>query len=354
MRKGLIRAGIAALTAAGFAFLSVAQAQQDVGPVAGVEHLPVVADGPTLSVMTYNVEGLPFPFARGRSAAAGQIAKRLAALRAQGQQPHVVVLQEAFGDAQRKIGIEAGYRYSASGPDAQLKSDEAMTDTDRAFAGKAHFFKGEGIGKWRGSGLIILSDFPIVAVRKAAFPAWACAGFDCLANKGVLMAEVQVPGVDRPVAVIATHLNSKNASGVSKARWNAAFDRQAQTIGRFLAANLAADLPYVFAGDTNVGKSQQRRDWLAAALPRADHAALKLSLAYCLDKATPCAIDAPAQAAQSYSRGKDWQAFVDGKTVHLEPLAINVPFGADARGRMLSDHIGYTTLYRLAGKAARS
>ena len=125
---------------------------------------------PSLSVLTYNVEGLPVPLAFGRSKAADRIADRLKALRAIGEQPHVVVLQEAFGAAQRAIGEKAGYKYVAFGPDRDLANDEPMTDADRAFAHDARFLKGERSGKWASSGLAILSDYPIVAVRKAAFP----------------------------------------------------------------------------------------------------------------------------------------------------------------------------------------
>lgn len=349
MHAKIVRTGVLGIAAALIALMAPADAQEQVGPLAGTVLPQASVEGPTLSVLTYNIEGLPAPFAWGRSSAAAQIAERLTSLRAEGRQPHVVVLQEAFGAAQQAIGREAGYRYVAFGPDRDLRSDEAMTDTDRAFAHNSHALKGETLGKWRGSGLVILSDYPIVDVKRAAFPAWACAGYDCLANKGVMMAEVQVPGVDRPVAVIATHMNSKDASGVKKARWNAAFDRQAQTIGRFLAANLPADAPYVFAGDTNVGKSAERRAWLADALPRSGGAgAVRLALATCLGKDSGCAVEAPAQAEKAFTHGKDWQVYADGASVRMKPLAIGIPFGADAHGHMLSDHIGYTTLYKLA------
>lgn len=347
-----VRSRVVAVTAAGFALIGPAEAQDQLGiePVPTIQQLKV--DGPTLSVLTYNVEGLPFPFARSRGSAAELITERLKSLRAAGQQPHVVVLQEAFGQAQKAIGRDAGYRYVALGPGKHVKSDETMTDADRGFAARARYLKGEDIGKWRGSGLAILSDYPIVAVRKAVFPSWACAGYDCLANKGVMMAEVQVPGIDAPVAVIATHMNSKNASGVGEDRWNAAFDRQAQTIGWFLARNLDPTMPYIFAGDTNIGRSPQRRQWFEralAALPRdSANEEVRTALATCLVIKSACTVEAPAEAEKSYRRGKDLQVYADGATVKIQPLGIGVPFGADSRGRMLSDHIGYTAVYRLS------
>jgi endonuclease/exonuclease/phosphatase family metal-dependent hydrolase len=309
---------------------------------------------PTLSVMTYNIEGLPFPLRAGRNGAAYRIADRLKEMRSAGLQPHVVVLQEAFGEAQHAIGRIAGYRYSAQGPDSRLANTEPMDTTDRAFASHASFFKGERLGKVMGSGLVILSDYPIVSVTRVAFPSYACAGFDCLANKGVVMAMVKVPGAQQPVAVVATHLNSKNASGVSKDRWNYAFNRQVQTIDLFLKAHLDAGTPYVLAGDLNIGKSPSRTATFAhmlAGLPRtADAGVVRTALDTCLGGTDRgCTISAPGDVRVSHARNKDWQAFAPGAVTHVALLGIDAPFGQDDKGRMLSDHIGYTAFYRLTG-----
>lgn len=326
-------------------------------PPAAIESpvvVPVSADRtPTLSVMTYNIEGLPFPVRFGRAAAAGEIARRLRAMRTAGLQPHIVVLQEAFGDAQRAIGREAGYRYVAFGPGRDLTSPVPMDAADLAFAARASFFKGERSGKWEGSGLAILSDYPIVSVARAAFPAFACAGFDCLANKGVLLATVKVPGAPQPVAVIATHMNSKNASGVDQPRWDYAFMRQVAMVGRFLKGNLAAGTPYIFAGDTNIGKSPMRQaafEAMLAGLPRAAGAGVvRTALSTCLDEAdSACAVASPGELRKSYVHGKDWEVYAPGAMTAIAPRAMDAPFGHDADGHMLSDHIGYTAFYRLA------
>ena len=78
---------------------------------------------------------------------------------------------------------------------------------------------------------------------------------------------------------------------------------------------------------------------------------VRTALATCLVAKSACTVEAPAQAAKSLRRGKDLQVYADGATVKIEPLAIGVPFGADASGRMLSDHIGYTALYRLSQRS---
>ena len=324
-----------------------AEAQDGLAPMTAA-----VASAPQgLSVLTYNIEGLPAPFAWGRSDAAREIAAKLTDLRAAGQQPHVVVLQEAFGSVQQQIGQRAGYKYIAFGPDRDLKNDEPMSAADRDFAAKARMIKGETLGKWRGSGLVILSDYPILSVKRAAFPSYACAGYDCMANKGVLLADILVPGADKPVSVIATHMNSKQASGVSKARFGYAFDRQVETIGKFLAANLDPTAPYVFAGDTNIGKSVTRKaelEAMFAGLPRSVAAPTRMVLATCLDDAAAaCTLNARAATEAAYKHGNEWQVYAEGAVTHIRPLAIDVPFGPDKNGHMLSDHIGYTALYGL-------
>ena len=56
------------------------------------------ADDASLSVMTYNVNGLPWPVAFGREAALERIGARLAEMRRGERQPRLVLLQEAFRD----------------------------------------------------------------------------------------------------------------------------------------------------------------------------------------------------------------------------------------------------------------
>jgi endonuclease/exonuclease/phosphatase family metal-dependent hydrolase len=303
-----------------------------------------------LSVMTYNIEGLPFPVRRGRAAAADRIASQLRAMRDAGTAPHVVVLQEAFGHAQKAIGREAGYRYIAFGPGRRATNDETEDAADRAFAAGARHLKGEDDGKWAGSGLAILSDYPILSVARAAFPRFACAGLDCLANKGVLLATVAVPGSARPVSVVATHMNSKEASGVAPARFGWAYDRQVRSIGRFLAANLDPAAPYVFAGDTNIGRSPTRTaafEAMLSALPRvAREGKVRTALATCLAGDAGCRLDDAREARRSFRHGKDWEVYAPGADMALRPVAIATPFGHDAHGTMLSDHIGYTATYR--------
>jgi len=314
--------------------------------------LSVAASGPAaaLSVMTYNVKGLPWPIAWGRGEALDSIGARLGALRAQGRQPHIVALQEAFTDEAKTIGHAAGYAYVANGPGTEARDDAPMNATDRSFASAARWSKGETQGKLVDSGLQILSDYPIVHVRRQAFPAFACAGYDCLANKGVLLVSIAVPGTRIPVDILDTHLNSRTASGVPDARSLYAYRRQVAFVGRFIAAHHDPASPLIMAGDYNMGPRPSRRDVLFGQIRdwSRDHGQQRVrdGLSHCMADSSD-AITRSSDARWILKRARDWQFMIDGAHVALDAVRATVTFGHDANGDMLSDHIGFAVDYRL-------
>jgi endonuclease/exonuclease/phosphatase family metal-dependent hydrolase len=319
---------------------------------AGAQAVP--AKTTSLSVMTYNVHGLPWPLAFGRDAAFAKIEARLLLLRRTGAQPHVIVFQEAFTQSAKQIAAHSGYRYTANGPSRDLVSRWPSTLEDRAFAAAAHFFKGETLGKLVDSGLQVASDYPILSVRRAAFPAFACAGYDCLANKGIMLVTVDVPGSQTPVTIATTHLNSKKSSGVSQQRSLYAYRRQVEAIDRFISANRNPQLPIVFAGDFNAS-NRQRRSYLVghgemkwttqAARP------VQSALQRCLLPSAPCGA-APSIANEVVKRGRDWQFYTPGIRTSLDAVSLTIPFGRERDGAMLSDHVGYGIVYRLQHRVA--
>lgn len=298
---------------------------------------PRADDG--LSVMTYNVEGLPWPARFGRSGSLARIGERLAAMRAGGAQPRIVLLQEAFSEDAKAIRLASGHRYAAFGPTSGSAPETAPSPTDRTFAANASFLKGERSGKLLDSGLVILSDYPILSVRRAAFPAAACAGYDCLANKGMVMAIVAVPGQPGPIAVVNLHLNSKRASGVAIDRADAAFRRQVAAVDRFLTANHVPGMPMIVAGDFNIGRSAIRRAMVMDVLARHHGTVPKDVLSAC---AGACRDTLSDDARAAHRRAKDWQFLIPGATGDLTVRRIATPFGREADGSMLSDHVGYT------------
>lgn len=310
------------------------------------ELLPAAAaSGEPLSVLTYNVHGLPWPIVESRSDELAAIGQRLAMLRREGRQPSVVVLQEAFTADAARIGAHGGYRYAATGPSADER-DPISIAPDPAFAAGASALKGETEGKWEGSGLRIFSDFPIVAVRRMAFPPQVCAGYDCLANKGALLVTIDVPGKG-PVQMAATHLNSHASSGVPDARSIIAYRAQVALLDNFLRGAVDPARPLIVAGDFNVGVAPGRWDALrprAAAWGALGGGQGGEGLRACIAAGR---VDRSDEAAFIVRRARDFEFFSSGTQTPLTPERADVTFGRDPDGRALSDHLGFSVTYRL-------
>jgi endonuclease/exonuclease/phosphatase family metal-dependent hydrolase len=301
--------------------------------------VPTFAEAP-LSLLTYNVKGLPWPIASGRPAALRAIAAQLRSLRATGQQPHIVAMQEAFVDQAKAIGQEAGYRYSAFGP-SEDAAPLAALPADKAFLGKGSFWLGERSGKHADSGLAVFSDFPIIAVRRIAYP--VCAGYDCLANKGALAVLIAQPGMRSPVIVVDTHLNSNAASRAPRERANHAYFRQIDTLSTFVTNLARTGYPILIAGDFNVGPTTARRSYFQAHLlaPALGLGAVQRICTGIGD----CALDNRRDVLFSEHRARDWLMF---RSDTFQPVRLSAPFGTRSDGSMLSDHVGIAVTYAVA------
>ncbi|WHO39013.1 sphingomyelin phosphodiesterase [Sphingobium sp. AP49] len=301
-----------------------------------------------LSVMTYNVMGLPWPVAFGRDEALGRIAERLAALRRAGRQPHIVLLQEAFSPEAVQLARRAGYAHVAIGPDSGLRTAIAARTDDRNFLQAARWDRGETAPKQLNSGLLILSDYPIVGIDRMAYPDFACAGFDCLANKGVLIAHLAVPGFDRPVSIVNTHLNARKAAGVAIARSQQAFDRQAGLLADFVRAHVLAGQPMILGGDLNIGGDSNRFQAFFARWARVGMGFVAAHLGgarRALADRVLTDVGNHADLEQASARGKDWLFARDGGGRPMSVVHAAVPFGTEAEGAPLSDHFGYMIAY---------
>ncbi|MGP7795314.1 endonuclease/exonuclease/phosphatase family protein [Sphingomonas sp. CLY1604] len=296
----------------------------------------VPASGP-IRILSYNVEGLPWPLTHGRAQAAASIAADLRALHARGEGPQVVAVQEAFGDAQKDIGRAAGYRYAAFGPSADLAAAPATTAAERAYLDAASFWHGETEAPREDSGLAIFSDYPILAVRRIAFARFACAGYDCLANKGMLAVALRIPGRATPLIVLDTHLNARSASGVADARSFAAYQRQVDALHGFVGALTATKAPLVLAGDFNVGNDPARQHYLADALIDGRDMTIAASESACGPECRTIA------STPTVARAKTILAFRGA--VSAEGSTIG--FGTLADGSRLSDHVGVMRSFAL-------
>ena len=305
--------------------------------------------GGTLSVMTYNVKGLPWPVAQGREEALERIASRLIALRRQHRQPHIILLQEAFTADAMALATRAGYRHSALGPDAATRSAAAASAADLAYLRRARWDRGEQLGKSLGSGLMILSDYPITRADRFAFPDFACAGFDCLANKGVVIAHIDAPG--GPIGVVNTHLNARTAAGVTIARSQQAYARQTELMARFVTRKVRPHERLILGGDMNIGRDPQRRQAFFAAFSgtRPSFVAPDMGGARQAIGRTASGEDRH-DLARAVRHGKDWLFARDATGAAMQVVGAQVPFGKEAEGKPLSDHFGYVIQYAAAAR----
>lgn len=319
---------IAALVPAGAALqASASGVGADWAALGARIHAPQPAAERQLEVMTYNVKGLPWPAAFGRPGALAAIADRLGQLRAEGRAPQVVVLQEAFTDEAQSIGARAGYRYRAIGP----AGDAAL-----------------------GSGLVILSDYPIVSLRAMLFPDGACAGVDCLASKGAMAARIAVPGVALPVEVVTTHLNANGRSRASVASRRQAYAAQIAALNGFVDHAPAPVAARIVAGDFNVGHSDER---LGALLGGARNWGARPVSAFGRPEFTPecraapqsCGGPAAIAANVPLRHASDWQFVERAAGGGVSAGAPRMIFTLDREENSLSDHAGYSITYRFQG-----
>lgn len=295
-----------------------------------------------VSIMTYNIHGLPWPVALGRDADFARIAARLAALRRQGDSPNIVVLQEAFTTQARSIGRNAGYRYVVDGPSDMMTSPLLPSAADRRYAAADSWLKGEGLPKFVGSGLQILSDYPVVDTRRMVFPDFACAGYDCLANKGAMLARIRLPGQDRPVDIVTLHLNSGGASGVANARSNRAYQLQIACLAAFIRANHDPRNALFVAGDFNRGGDTTRIAALDSTYP---HWVSHEPIADAYDVAESEGLPLSPDALLSRRRARDRLFFAAGDDIGFVLRRIDATFGHSPAGTMLSDHVGYAATF---------
>ena len=296
----------------------------------------------TVSVLTYNVEGLPWPARRKRGPQLREIGRQLAELRQKNTAPDIVLLQEAFTSEAASIAVRAGYRNYVAGPPAREARPPTSEEADRSLVGRRKRTKGEGFGHFLSSGLYVLTDFPIVSVDRQPFRRRECAGFDCLANKGILHARIIIPSVPAPVDVFNTHLNSRGAAGVSYERSLKAHRLQVNEINQFIAPRWNPRNALLFGGDFNMGNAPRRFQHFAEKTP------YRLVHQYCVEPGAGCDVRLSWDGDEPWMDTQDLQGFTSGQLVTVEPIRVEAMFDRPWRGKPLSDHDGLLVVYRLS------
>ncbi|WP_293697593.1 MULTISPECIES: endonuclease/exonuclease/phosphatase family protein [unclassified Sphingopyxis] len=311
----------------------------DAAPPAAVAHS---ADGreasARLSVLTYNLEGLGWPARKGRARELREIGERLNAARADGSGADIILFQEMFSGAAKRAVAASGYPAIAPGP---RRTTPAFVRGGDPMTGNAKPLKGELGIKLLGGGLAIASRFPIVESAAAAYGRRACAGFDCLSNKGVMLARIAVPGVPTPIDVYNTHMNARRASRVSDRRNGEAHARQAEIASAFIAATENVAVPLIFGGDFNMRHAEGRWAEFSA------HHPLTLVHEHCVDPGSGCDVRMSWDGDAPWMDTQDLQFFANGEQLAVRPIRVEAVFDGGASGPRLSDHDGFMVTYEL-------
>lgn len=297
----------------------------------------------TLSVLTYNLEGLGWPARSGRSRELKAIGERLAAMNAAGTAPDVVLFQEMFSGAAKRAVAASGYPAIVPGP---RRTTPSSVPGLGKIPGKAKPLKGEAGIRLLGGGLAIASRYPIVDTALDAYGRRACAGLDCLANKGVMLARIAMPGVPAPVDIYNTHMNSRGASGVPEARNGEAHARQAVHASEFIARTEDLAHPLIFGGDFNMRHSEARWEGFSR------HHPLTLVHERCVDPGAGCEVKMSWDGDAPWMDTQDLQFFADGKRLTVRPVRVEAVFDGGPSGPQLSDHDGFLVTYELRWPAA--
>lgn len=312
----------------------------ETGPALDAQHAPSGSRQTVqLSVLTYNIHGLPWPIADGRGAALRAIGRELAAMREAGRRPDVVLIQEGFRGEIADLVKVSGYRFWAAGPSRSDRPPDAPPGRASAYKAVRYPMAGEGWGKFTGSGLHILSDLPILEVRSE--PYRACAGLDCLANKGVMLARIALPGGAGEIDIVNTHMNARGASRTPIARTLRAHNLQTEQLVSFIKREHAADIPLLVGGDFNVRGAPARYDYEGDARP------YTVVSQFCDALDAHCEGQSPAAARKPWLGSQDLQAFRPGGPVNVLPVRVATVFDAARGERALSDHVGYLVRYQL-------
>jgi endonuclease/exonuclease/phosphatase family metal-dependent hydrolase len=293
----------------------------------------------TLTVLTYNIEGLGWPARSGRKPSLREIGDRLAMLRAQGRGPDVILFQEMFSGPAKKAVAATGYPAIITGP---RRNTRARGTTKERLPGRSHIKRGEIGLHLTGSGLAIASRYPIIHVDRNAYGRRSCAGIDCLANKGVVLARISIPCVPTPIDIYDTHMNSRGASRSPDHRNLAAHDRQSLEASAFIDRTHDDAYPVIFGGDFNMRHSEPRWENFSR------YQSFDLVHRVCADRTSGCDVRMSWNGDKPWMNTQDLQFFWPGDSVSIRPIRVESMFDGGASGPKLSDHDGFLVTYQLS------
>ena len=111
----------------------------------------------------------------------------------------------------------------------------------------------------------------------------------------------------------------------------------------------------IVAGDFNAGRAPPRWSALRQAIASwHGEASFQDAISDVARRRIARGAPLPGDMHAILRRAEDWQFFTSGRNAALAAQAVRIPFGHEPDGTQLSDHIGYTALYRLGPEASRT
>lgn len=305
-----------------------------------------------IEVLIYNIAALPWPFLSNRTEAIRLIGRDLREMRNAGTAPDIVLVQESFRRSSKYLVELSGYPNWVEGP---TTGDRTPGYSDRApekFRRERSFWKGEKFGKVMNSGLMAMSNWPITAKKAQPFFRYECAGFDCGANKGMLLIDVKIPGLPGPLHIITSHMNADGATAkVPDERALAAHHLQIDHMVEVVADTWTKEYPLIFGGDFNMKHAKDRLDYAVAEVDKPFYEVTY----WCSRPGHTCDVRMSYDSDHPWLDTQDLQGWLPGGHIDIEPVMVEALFDEpdpDApmiRGRKtLSDHDGFLVRYRLS------
>ncbi|MGI9412879.1 MAG: endonuclease/exonuclease/phosphatase family protein [Hyphomicrobiales bacterium] len=299
------------------------------------------AETVTLRILSYNINDMPWPLRRKAKAQMKFIGRDLARRRAKGTAPDIVLLQEAFTNRSRQLVKKAGYPHVVRGPgrrktEGNLKRGQNRRRTDMVAAGR-----GSTPRAYVGSGLYILSKYPVLQTKYELFGHY-CSGNDCLANKAVLLARVQVPGLRQSLDIVTSHMDANKKKEASEKKRFRAHQRQTKIVKTFLDT-FNGQRSAIFAGDLNVKNSKRYANFVQTigAVNAGE---------WCLKTPKRCRTGANATADTLWRRTNDQHFILEGSDFRIVPVFMERNYDQRVKGKRLSDHLGFEAVYNVTPK----
>lgn len=258
-----------------------------------------------LSVLSYNVWGLPSLLGTKRKERFERLGATLNAY-------DVVALQEAYSDDIEILKQSSGFPH--------------------------HFRLDNGSLLKTNSGLYILSKYPISKTASTTFN--SCAGANCLANKGILMVQVEHPKIG-PVDVYTTHYQEDDTAKAKQIRIN----ENNRVLQEFILRN-ASKHPVIITGDFSSIPEQTEYADLMKRMPLTDIFS-KLNPDNPGYTLTP---DNPMTGGEGTPKRIDYIFALQKTGVEVTPLESKITHQQPVDGVVLSDHYGVSAKLRIKVK----